>query len=282
MFDRTTSDITNIRHPMSVIGCSQADAMYTRRQTPDVTDVTEVIDVTVVTDVTAVTDVIDVTVVTAHLLVRRPETRRHREVEVDAGNRLHRAAVAVAEAAPVRGLHPRDVGGAVARQRYRVGRAQPARHAGVPEAFVADARRRECVDVGQALERGFRRVEGRRHELEQRLGEVGRDELVGQRRAERARMRRRREPAVGADAQRLLFEARQCAVDQRDTLSVEGDQSLLQGIAHVPPVVQAPIVAAARLSGQRANYVTIPGRQHAVCLALVLGEMPWPVSANAG
>ena len=71
----------------------------------------------------------------------------------------------------------------------------------------------ELVQVEQVLQQLPGSAEGRRDQLDQRLGIVGGDVFVGERRAEGARMRRLRDTPVGRHAQRLLFDALAAALD---------------------------------------------------------------------
>src|ERR1039457_3592606 len=82
--------------------------------------------------------------------------------------------------------------------------------------------------------------EGRRHKLDQRLGVVRRDVLVGERRAERARMRGFDDVPAARDAQRLLFHSlaaalqdlRLAAVDESGKSSFE--LTVDTGLGHAP------------------------------------------------
>ena len=135
--------------------------------------------------------------------------QRHgqREVVVDAGDRLHAPAVAVREAGPVDGLRAPQVGRAVATERDRVLLRQLARHAAAPQELVADRAVDRLVDLDELAHAG---VAGRVHagdELELRLREVRRDVRMGERGAERPRVRRGRERAVRPHAQAFLLDA---------------------------------------------------------------------------
>ncbi len=65
----------------------------------------------------------------------------------------------------------------------------------------------ELVQVEQVLQQLPGGRERRGHQLDQRLGVVGRDVLVGERGAQRARVRCLREPSIGRHAQGLLLHA---------------------------------------------------------------------------
>src|SRR5690242_17034677 len=126
---------------------------------------------------------------------------------MDAGNRLHAPAVAVREAQAVDRLRAADVGKAVPADRDQVIRRQLARHARAPHALVTDMAVDDLVDLRELLEAS---LDARLHagdELELRLAEIGGDMRMRERRAERLRMQRARERAVGLDAQALLLDA---------------------------------------------------------------------------
>jgi hypothetical protein len=126
---------------------------------------------------------------------------------VDARDRLHAPAVAVAEAHAIDALGAAHVRRSVAADRNRLVGRQPARHAPDPQKLVADLAVDELVGLGQ-FGQAARHV--RVHagdELELRFAEVGRDVRVGERRPERCRMRRQREPAAGLHTQALFFDA---------------------------------------------------------------------------
>ncbi len=139
---------------------------------------------------------------------------RHGQVVVNAGDGLHAPAVAVRQALAIDGLGAPDVGGAVAADRNRVVARQIARHRARPHQLVARIARRiardgavdHLVDLGQLLEAGVEALVRAGDELELRLAEIGGDVRMRERRAERLRMRKRRERAVGAHAQALLLD----------------------------------------------------------------------------
>ncbi len=137
-----------------------------------------------------------------HFLVQRV-------VVVDAGDALHRAAVAIREAAPVHRLQAADVRRAVIGDRDLVVGRQQARHRVVPQHLVAE----RCIDVAmqivEALERERGVALGGRDQFDQRFGIVGRQRRMRERRTERARMRRERDHPVARHAQAFLFDAAQ-------------------------------------------------------------------------
>jgi hypothetical protein len=126
---------------------------------------------------------------------------------VHAGDRLHHAPVAHVEADAVHVLHAPDVGGPVARDRDLGIAAQHAGHARDPEQLVAEVAVDELVDVAEVLRQLPGLGEGRRDELDQRLGIVGGDVRVRQRRAKRRRVRCLRNAPGGRHAQRLALDA---------------------------------------------------------------------------
>ena len=146
-----------------------------------------------------------------HGLEHRPEPLRKRIVEVHAGNRLHHAAVAESEADAIHVLHAADIRTAVVRDRDLGVAAEHAGHARDPEQLVAELPIDELVDVAEVLLEFPGPVERRCHELDQGFRVVGRDVRMGQRRAERARMRRLRDMPLRRDPERLPLDALQAA-----------------------------------------------------------------------
>src|SRR5207302_8551528 len=130
-----------------------------------------------------------------------------RPVVVDAGDRLHAPAVAVREAEAVHGLRAADVRGAVAPDRDLVVRREVGRHARAPQDLLADVAVDDLVDPGELLQARVDAVVHSGDQLELRLAEVGGDVRVRERRAERRRVRRLRQRAVGTHAQALLLDA---------------------------------------------------------------------------
>ena len=91
---------------------------------------------------------------------------------------------------PVDGLHAPDVRCAELRQRNAGIAVDTARHAGRPQQLLAQVLVDELVDVAQVLQQLPGLAERRGHQLDQRLGEIGGDVFVGERRAERLRVAR--------------------------------------------------------------------------------------------
>ena len=137
-----------------------------------------------------------------------------------ARDRLHHPPVAQAKPEPVDVLHPADVRGPVFGDRDVRVLVDRAGHAGRPQELVAELAVDELVDLAEVLLQLPGARERRRHELDQGFGVVGRDVRVGQGRAERRRMGRLRDPAVGPDPERLPF----------DALEAPGQDAALAGV----------------------------------------------------
>ena len=160
----------------------------------------------------------------------RPEVLGERVVEVHARDGLHHATVAVAEAAPVDGLHRADVRLAVLGDRDALLALDGARHAGRPEQLVVQVAVDELVQVAEVLQQlpGVR--ERRRDQLDQRLGVVGGDVLVGQGRPEGPRVGGLRDQALGGDPQGFLLGALEAALEGVGGLGVhQGGQAAVEG-----------------------------------------------------
>ena len=133
---------------------------------------------------------------------------RHRPVVVDARDRLHAPPVTVAQAHAVDALGAADVRRTVAADRDRLVGRQAAGHARHPQHLVAQLAQHavaELVDLRQLVDAGPRARVHAGDEFELRLAEIGRDVRVRQCRAERGRVRRQRETAIGQRAQALLL-----------------------------------------------------------------------------
>ncbi|MNC22672.1 hypothetical protein D3C75_706790 [compost metagenome] len=136
---------------------------------------------------------------------------------MDAGDTLHGLAVAHRQALAVDVLDPADMAAAVFGDRdVGLGR-QLARHRVGPQQLLAHLGVGEAVDGVQLVEAARRVFLGGGDELQQRLGIVGGDLRVGQRRAQRLRVRGQRQVAGGIDAQAFLLQA-VAAVAQQVTL----------------------------------------------------------------
>ena len=134
-----------------------------------------------------------------------------REVVMDARDGLHARAVAVREAVAVDGLGAADVRAAVAADRDALVRGQPAGHAARPQHLVAERAVDDLVDLAQLAQAALDVAVHAGDQLQLRLAEIGRDVLVGERRAEPRRVRRVGKHAVRPDAQAFLFDAAQDA-----------------------------------------------------------------------
>ena len=160
----------------------------------------------------------------------RPEMLRERVVEMHAGDGLHHPSVAQAEAATVDGLHPADVRRTVLGDRDAGVAGDGTRHARRPQQLVADVAVDELVQVAEVLGEfpGF--GEGRRDQLDQRLGVVGGQVLVGERRAQGLGVGRRGDPALRGDPEGLLLDALQSALEGGGRPAIhEGAQASVEG-----------------------------------------------------
>ena len=117
----------------------------------------------------------------AALRERYPEDLRQREVVVDARNRLHETAVAVAQAQAVNGFGAGDVRAAVAADRDVLVLAEDAGHAARPQEFVLQVLIDVAVHVRELTDGGVRIRVHAGDELELGLGEIRGDVGVGQR-----------------------------------------------------------------------------------------------------
>ena len=154
---------------------------------------------------------------------------RQRKVVVDTGNGLHQAAVAVAKTVAVDFFHPRHIGAAVLGHRNAVVTIDNAGHAGGPQQLVAEFAVGEAVDVGQGLQAVFDAGVHRGNEFQQRLGIIGGDGGVGQRRTQSGRVRGLYQPSLRGDAQTFLFQSALYPLQQFSvTGPVQGLQLVLQ------------------------------------------------------
>ena len=130
------------------------------------------------------------------------------------GDGLHHAAVAHQQPVAIDVLDAPRVRVAKACNRHRRLAAYDARHRRRPQQLLAQVRIDELVQVAQVLQQFLVVVEGRRDQLGQRFRIVGGDVRIGQRRAQRARVRRLRDVAIGRDPQRFALQAAPAARDQ--------------------------------------------------------------------
>ena len=125
------------------------------------------------------------------------ERLRGGEVVVDAGDRLHQPTVAMAEAQAIDGFCLRNVRRSVATDRDLLVRTEDAWHAARPEQLVVEIVVHVAVDVLELGEARLGRLMHCGDQLELRFAEVGCDQRVGKRRAERRRVWARRQHALG-------------------------------------------------------------------------------------
>ena len=136
-------------------------------------------------------------------------------------DRLHHPAVAICKTHAINVLHPSDVRGAVARDRNARVALDCAGHAGRPEELITDLAVDELVQVAQVLHQLPGLVEGRRDELDQRLGVVRRDAFVGERRAQRPWVRALGDLSIRPDPKRLLLHALETATQRTGGVAVD-------------------------------------------------------------
>jgi hypothetical protein len=150
------------------------------------------------------------------------------------GDGLHHPAVAHQQPVPVDVLDAPLVGVAKACDRHRRLTADDARHRRRPQQLIAQVRIDELMQVAQVLQQFLVVVEGRRDQLDQRFGIVGGDVRIGQRRAQRARMRRLRDMAIGRHPQRFALQAAPAARDQALLAAVHqrGETAFIHAIDH--------------------------------------------------
>ncbi len=190
----------------------------------------------------------------------RPDRVGQGKVVVDTGNHLHAPAIAVRQACAVHRLHAPDVGAAIAADRNGVIGGQPARHARAPHHFVAERAIDNLVDPGEFLEAGLDAGVHAGDQLELRLTEISGDVRMGQRRAERQRVRGHRELALGAHAQALLLDAAANALQYGGRKSAQAFLDLVQ--AAVPRREERSKVTEGRIR------LVAPGLNVPTCRAL--------------
>ena len=156
----------------------------------------------------------------------------HGPVVVDPGNRLHATAIPVAQPHAVDTLGAPHVGRPIAPNRNGLVGGQPARHAGGPHHFIATGLARLVEHTGRVLvhlrqlgQTGIHTAVHPGDQLQLRLAVVGGDVGMGERTAQRGRVRRQGELAVGLGAQAFFFEAAFLATQ---AITRNGGQPLLQ------------------------------------------------------
>ena len=164
----------------------------------------------------------------ATLVQRGPEAGRQRPVVMHPCDGLHQPAVTQAQALAVDLFEPGFVGAAIVGQRNVAVVAHQAGHRPSPEGFAAQLRYGVAVNVAQELQRMCRVRAGWCDEFDQRLGVVGGDPRVREFGAQRARMGRLRQMAVGVDAQAFLLIT---ALDAAQNLGLAPAGELPDGIA---------------------------------------------------
>ncbi len=163
---------------------------------------------------------------------QRPESLREGIVVVRAGDRLHQSAVAGLQAAPIDFLEVSAVRAPVLGDRHLALAGDLAGHGGGPQQLVVEPPRHEMVQLAEVP--GQRGVvgEGRRHQLEQRLGIIGRDvrDCTARCQARAGAALAAMRPA-GRHPQTLALEAAQAAGQRAAVLAVVGQrrQAPLEG-----------------------------------------------------
>ena len=174
----------------------------------------------------------------------RPEVLGERIVEVHARDGLHHPPVAQAEAPAVNGLHRADVRAAVLGDRDALVALDGAGHAGRPQQLVADVAVDELVQVAEVLGQLPGLGERRRDQLDQRLGVVGGQVLVAERRAQDPGVGGLGDAALGGDPEGLLLDPLEAA------LQGGGGAAVDQG-------PQAAFVGAVEGHGEAENFVVV-------------------------
>ena len=140
-------------------------------------------------------------------LIQFPEFFRVGEVVMDAGDGLHLAAIAVAQTFPVDALHAPHVGAAVLGYRHVVIVADHAGHGVDPQHLITDMAVHIAVQLFEKLQRLVQLGAGWSNEFQQGFGIVRGDIGVGQRGAQRRRMWRLCQGAIGGNAQAFFLNA---------------------------------------------------------------------------
>ena len=133
---------------------------------------------------------------------------------MNAGDALHGLAVTQGQALAVHVLELSDVGGAVVGNRNIFFGRQRARHRRAPQELVAELAVGKTVNLVEAGQRLCRIRQGRGDELQQRLGIVGGDLIVGQCRAQFFGVRGLRQAGIGRNAQAFALDTVQALLQQ--------------------------------------------------------------------
>ena len=137
------------------------------------------------------------------------------------GDRLHHPAIPQTETLAVDGLHASDVGRPELRDRNAGVAIDHARHGRRPQQLITEMPVHELVQIAEVLQQFPIGAERRRDELDQRLGIIRRNVIIGERRAECRGMRRGRDATFGGDAQGFLLDPTTAALQQRGIAGID-------------------------------------------------------------
>ena len=150
-------------------------------------------------------------------------------VVVDAADGLHAPAVAVAQAHAVDALGPAHIAAAVAAQRNRLVGGQAAGHAAHPQLLVTGLAAHGAVgglvDLGQLGQGSVHAGLHAGDQFQLALAVIGGDVRMRQRRSQRRRMRRERQPAARQGTQAFFLDA---AADAGQACQRQGTQAVVQ------------------------------------------------------
>ena len=164
----------------------------------------------------------------------RPQGLWQGEVVVDTGNALHGLAVAQGKAFAINVLELSDIGRAVVGNRDVFFGRQRARHRRAPQELVAELAVGKTVDLVEAGQRLCRVRQGRGDELQQRLGIVGGDLIVGQGRPQCFGVRRLGQAGLAGDAQAFALDPVQALLQQSEVSALaEQSQAAVEKLAQV-------------------------------------------------
>ncbi len=167
-------------------------------------------------------------------LEQRPQLFRQGEVVVDTGDALHGLAVAQGQALAIHVFELSDIGGAVVGNRNIFLGRQRARHRWTPQVLVAELAVGKTMNFVEAAQGICRVGQCRRDELQQRLGIVGGNRLMGQCGAQGLWMRRLSQAAFAGDTQAFSLDAVQAVLKQREVFALaEQSQAAVEKFAQV-------------------------------------------------
>ncbi|MNH07916.1 hypothetical protein D3C79_673180 [compost metagenome] len=149
---------------------------------------------------------------------------------MDAGDALHGAAVAQGQALAVDVFELADIRAAVLGDRDVLLGRQRARHRRAPQVFVAQLAVDETVGLFEAFEHLGRVGQRWGDELQQRLGIIGGDLLVGQRRSQCFRMRGLGQATFIGHAQAFALNTVQALLEQGE-IGAEQAQAAVEEVA---------------------------------------------------